>query len=281
MAFRGSFWRKAAYGWLTKWRGGRVVYQIHPTAFWDFYQNGNRVQKVAIRATLRRADELIAITENMREKLARIAPSVPISILTNPVELRSHVRKEVREPATVAFVGWLVPEKGVFELVDAVARLRAQFPDIQLVLAGSKDDGRLREHVIRTGIAGIVHFPGWLSAADVTALLDRATVLALPSYSEGLPMAILEALASGTPIVASTVGGIPEVLVHERNALLIPPKDVDALTDALARLLGDTSAREKMSAANREAARAFEVTGVVASMRTVYRRVLGTQAPPA
>jgi glycosyltransferase involved in cell wall biosynthesis len=87
-------------------------------------------------------------------------------------------------------------------------------------------------------------------------------------------MSILEALASGTPIVASAVGGIPEILQHERNGLLIPPRSVDALADAIERLLDDPVLRDRMSKANRDDARAFAVDLVAASLRSIYRRLL-------
>jgi glycosyltransferase involved in cell wall biosynthesis len=150
-----------------------------------------------------------------------------------------------------------------------------------LVFAGSKDDGRLRAYVLRSGLSDIVEFPGWLDPDRVSSLLVRSTVFALPSYSEGLPMAVLEALACGTPIVATKVGGIPEILEDGRHALLISPHDVDALTAALSRLLDDAELRERMSIVNREAAKAFDVSVTATRLRSIYRVVLGTNGTVA
>jgi glycosyltransferase involved in cell wall biosynthesis len=274
MAFQGSFWRKAAYGWVTHARGGRVIYHIHPCDFWDYYEQGGQLRRAAIRATLTRANAVIVITNSMKEKLGRIAPDVPRFVVRNPINLDRTSEPAPRDPATIVFLGWLVPNKGVFELVDAVARLRETIPALKLVFAGSKDDGRLRAHVVRSGLSDVVEFPGWLEPNRVVALLGRATVFALPSYSEGVPMAMLEALACGTPIVATRVGGIPEILQNERHGLLIAPRDVEGLTAALIRLLQDRELRERMSLANREAARAFDVGGTATALRSIYRTVL-------
>lgn len=280
MAFQGSFWRKAAYGWVARARGGRVIYHIHPSAFWDYYEQGGRVRQTAIRATLRRADAVIVITDSMKDKLGAIIPDVSRFIVPNPIDLSRPQIDSARDPATIAFLGWLVPNKGVFELVDAVARLKDSIPDLRLIFAGSKDDGRLRDYVAQAGLKSAVDFPGWLKPDEVSALLRRATVLALPSYSEGVPMAILEALGSGTPIVATRVGGIPEILDHERHALLIPPRDVSQLAAALFRLINDGDLRERMSRNNRAAAKSFDVRRVAAALRSIYRTTL-TPEPPA
>jgi len=274
MAFQASFWRKSAYGWIARRRGGRVIYHIHPCAFWDFYVHGGWLRRLAIRATLARADAVIVLTGHMKEKIRRIAPHVPLFVVPNPIDLGRAPSPVPREPATIVFLGWLVPNKGVFELVDAISRVRERIPEVKAVFAGSKDDGTLRKHVARSGLTDAISFPGWLSPEAVAALLARATVLALPSYSEGVPMSILEALACGTPIVATSVGGIPEILTNERNALLIRPRDVEALNQALLRLLSDGELRARMSIANRDAARSFEVGAVAASLRGIYRSIL-------
>jgi glycosyltransferase involved in cell wall biosynthesis len=277
MAFQGSFWRKAAYGWVARARGGKVIYQIHPSAFWDYYARGGLLRRAAIRGTLTRANTLIAISNNMKDKLGHIAPRVSRFVVPNPIDLNQIPEAVPRDPATIIFLGWLVPNKGVFELVDAAVRVRRNFPDVRLVFAGSKDNGRLREHAQASGLGDSVEFPGWLTPDKVAALLTRATVMALPSYSEGVPMAILEALACGTPIIATTVGGIPEVLEHERHALLIAPRDVDALTAALLRVLSDAELRERMSENNRKAAAAFDANAVAAKLRSIYQTTVTSE----
>jgi glycosyltransferase involved in cell wall biosynthesis len=277
MAFQGSFWRKAAYGWIARARGGRTIYHIHPTAFLDFYEKGGPLRRAAIHATLSRADALVAITSHMKERLGQIVPHVPRFLVPNPVNLDRVPAPVQRDPATIVFLGWLVQNKGVFELVEAFVRVRVHVPSAKLVFAGSKDDGRLRANVARHGVSDAVEFPGWLGPDEVVALLARATVFVLPSHTEGFPMAILEALACGTPIVATRVGGIPEILEHERHALLVAPRDVEGLTAALGRILQDGELRQRMSRANREAAMAFDVGVASASLRSIYSAVFGSQ----
>lgn len=270
----GAFWRKAAYGWITALRGGKVIYQIHPSAFWDYYNDGGVVRRAIIRSTLRKADALIAITREMYERLEAIAPGVPRYLLPNPVDLSTVPQPVSRDAATVAYVGWLVRNKGVFELVDAVAAMRASRESLRLVFAGSKDDGALRSYVRERGLQDVTTFTGWLTPAGVLELLTRTTLLALPSYTEGLPMTVLEALACGTPIVTTPVGGIPEILVDRRNALFVPPRDVRALAHAIEELLDDPRKREAMSEANRTEALKFDLHYVAARLTSIYDDVM-------
>jgi teichuronic acid biosynthesis glycosyltransferase TuaC len=133
----------------------------------------------------------------------------------------------------VMFVGWIAALKGVPELLEAVARLK----DVQLVCIGDGPlRGRLEERSREPDLNGRVRFTGRQNAEVVGQWLGAADLLCLPSYSEGCPNVVVEALSSGRPVVASRVGGIPE-LVNENVGMLVAPGDVDALTSALAAVL--------------------------------------------
>src|SRR5204862_8253047 len=111
VACQGRFWRKAMYALLARWKGGGVIFQIHPTAFWDFYVEGGPLRKWAIERSLRRADALIVISASVKAHLENIAPGVPLYLLPNPVDLAAMPQPGLRDPATIAFVGWRVPQK--------------------------------------------------------------------------------------------------------------------------------------------------------------------------
>jgi sugar transferase (PEP-CTERM/EpsH1 system associated) len=159
-------------------------------------------------------------------------------------------------------------------LVDAFARLRAQLPDLaprlKLAIVG---DGPLlpavRDQVASLGLQDAVWLPG--ARADIAAVLHTFSVFALPSLAEGTPVSMLEAMACGLPVVASRVGGIPEVVDEGVQGLLVPVGDVDALTAALARYAQDASLR----ATHGRAARArvedrFSLRAMVAAYGLLY-----------
>ena len=171
-----------------------------------------------------------------------------------------------REPALLATVGRLDPIKGFDVLLQALALLQGRAAGTRCELIG---DGPLRESLHRQrerlGLKDVLSMPGAKPQEHVRALLARAAVFVMPSVrtpggnQDGIPVALMEAMASGAAVVATTVSGIPELVVDGENGLLVPPDDPRALADAIARLLGDAALRRRLGAAARETvARAFD-----------------------
>ncbi len=150
------------------------------------------------------------------------------------------------------FVGRLVPRKEVAVLIEALARLRVRGRDVELEIVG---DGPEREKLLslarRTGFAPSITFRGMLDEAGVAGTLRNADLLVVPSSSEGLPAVIMEAMASGLPVVASEIDGIPELVRHGETGFLVPPRDPERLADAITRLLDDPAMARRMGDAGR------------------------------
>jgi len=178
-------------------------------------------------------------------------------------------------PPSLLFLGRLDARKGVHLLVDAFGALHAERPDVRLVLAGDGPEGpRLARGIHSLGLAHAVELPGWLDDAEKAAALQRATCFVLPSIVEGMPLALLEAMAGGVAIVATAVGSVPETVGGA--GIVVPPGDATALAEAvrrvvddpaLARTLGETGRRR---VDERYSARHFEQ-----GLAAVYDGVLG------
>jgi glycosyltransferase involved in cell wall biosynthesis len=280
-SWHASFWRKMAYAWVSWLKGARVLLHIHPTYFMDFYESSGPIRQRAIRGTIRRCQGLMVLTEEMASKLRALAPDCRVYVMCNPVDLEEFSVQPVpqREAATVVFLGWFVPGKGAYDLLEALARLRGRRPGLRAVFGGYKLEDQLRERVRALGLSGTVEVAGWCGRADVIRLLRTCTLLALPTYSEGIPMVVLEAMACGTPVVTCPVGGIPTVARDGRNALFVRPGDVEGLTAALERLLDDPALREAMSQANREDVRRYDVRTMGESLLEIYRDLAGASRP--
>jgi glycosyltransferase involved in cell wall biosynthesis len=142
------------------------------------------------------------------------------------------------------------------------------------VCAGEGDRGAVLRHAERRGIADLVKFTGWVGPSGKRVLLDSAAVLALPSYAEGMPMGLLEAMAAGVPVIASPVGGVAEVVVDGVSGVLVAPGDGATLSRALRRLLLDREAAARIGAAGRETVRArFAPEKALAQLEEVYADV--------
>jgi glycosyltransferase involved in cell wall biosynthesis len=183
------------------------------------------------RRVLRRARVVIAPSSALAEEARRLGAR-DVRTIPSGVDLPERVGEEA-EPPEILFAGRLSPEKGIRELVAAADGL-------PLVVAG---DGPLR-----TEVPGAL---GFVAHDELQRLYERAAVVACPSHREGFGIVCAEAMAHGRPVVAGDVGGLRDLVVHEQTGFLVPPRDVDALRNALQRLLADRQLRHRLGQAGR------------------------------
>lgn len=202
-------------------------------------------------AVLRRLSGVVAVSAGVAEDLVRRGVArdrilvVPNGIHDPAPRLRlGHHRR-------VAIVlGRLIPSKGVHVVLEAVAGVIARAPDVLLVVAGEgPEEARLRADAARLGIDGRVRFAGHVAGAD--DVLAAADIFVMASRSEGMPMAVLEAMAHAVPIVATAVGGIPSMVRDGEEAILVPVDAPTAVRDALLRLIEDCALADRLAAAAR------------------------------
>lgn len=254
-ASRASFWRKSVVCWIARALRRPYILHLHGGAFARFYhEECGRLARSAVRSMLAHAAVVIAVSEEWRAPLERICPAARIEILPNAVAVPPRQSLRAQLPGSgrhVLFLGQLSVEKGVLDLVRAFAAIANRFTDATLLCAGHGDTAAVMSLARELGIEARVHCPGWLEPPAKHRALATASLYVLPSYAEGLPVALLEAMAWGLPVIASRVGGIPGVVEHERNGLLVPAGDLERIADALARLLCEPAQAERLGAAAR------------------------------
>lgn len=232
-----SFWRKACFACLAFAFGRPVLLHIHSGEFMSFYRDGcGEMQRGVVRFVLSRSVRVIALSPSWRELTLTIEPRARVVCISNPVIAVDGRPRQLRE-RVVLFLGKLAAAKGVFDLLVAWKRVRADVDGARLVLAGDGDLDAARQQIARLGLADSVELTGWVSGAVKDRLIARTAVCVLPSYFEGMPMSLLEAMGQGIPCVASTVGGIPDMITQGVEGCLIQPGDVKALADALIEML--------------------------------------------
>jgi glycosyltransferase involved in cell wall biosynthesis len=277
-----SFWRKLCISAPVLLSRVPVVMHVHGGGFADFHRRCGPLRRWLIRSVLQRSRVVLALTDEWRRTLSDIAPAARVEVLVNPVELPAHASG--RAPATarnvVLFLGLLQRSKGAHDLLEAFAALPPACGKARLVLAGIGDVDGLRRRAEKLGLNQRVYLPGWIDSREKHHWLEQATCLALPSYAEGLPMAVLEALAHGVPVVASAVGGIPSVIRHGQTGFLTAPGAVGEISQHLATLLTDRRARDEMGNSGRRLIEdGYATNQVLARLGHIYAE-LGV-APPA
>jgi glycosyltransferase involved in cell wall biosynthesis len=251
-ASRASFWRKSGVFLMARAARRPYVLHLHGGEFIQFYEKecGKRAQRF-IRYILREAALVLVLSDQWKERLQKICPNAKIEVLANGVALPDlQLRREELHPSIV-FLGSLARGKGIYDLLHAFARIAKRFPDVKLICAGGGAVAQARAMAARFDLEGRVEFPGWIDAEQKRHLLAGATAFVLPSYAEGLPMALLEAMSWRLPVVATPVGGVPQLVQHRSNGLLVAPGNIEQLAAALAEVLGDAALRRHLGSAAR------------------------------
>ena len=248
---------------------------------------------------LRRFDRVIAVSDTVAATLAQAGlPAAQLQVIANGIDTSKYCRSPratappsgssaaglasaSSEPILLGVLSRLSEEKGVDVLVRALPRIVAQHPTLECVIAGEGPQrAELERLAAQLGIARHLRLPGFV--ADIPAFLAGCTLVAHPSRIDGMPLAILEAMAAGMPIVASAVGGIPALLCHGEAGMLVPPDDPAALADGVLRLLREPLLRGKYAAeAALFAAGHFDAGLMARQYFQAYRELRGAVAIPA
>jgi len=257
-----SFYRKALFILPALLLKRKVVCHIHPDLFVDFICELKGVTACFVRFMLKHVSGFVVLSSRMQDKIKVLFPEKPVWVLHNPVDVESmkNVNGCSRESNRLLFLGWFISSKGVYELVDAVGKLLEESCDIRLDFFGTKDADRLRNYITSKELGQSITVHGWIGHDEKVKEFYRSTMLVLPSHTEGVPNVILEAMATKTPIVATPVGGLQEVLCDGINSLIVRVNDFDDLSEKIRSLIDNPEKRVQLAEnAYREAVEKYDI----------------------
>jgi glycosyltransferase involved in cell wall biosynthesis len=275
-ASRASSVRKMLLARLALARGARLIMHAHGGGYRDYWATLSPAARATNVRTLSRAHCLIVLGEAWREFFASLGvPRDRIVSLPNPVALPPALPKRLGRPyVRLVYLGLFARIKGVFDVIDALTRLPPEvLGRTRLVLAGNGEMQQVRELVERRGLARFVEVRDWLSPTERDRLLASADAFVLPSYAEGLPMSLLEAMAWGLPVICTAVGSIPEHVHEGAQGLLVTPGDVSELAVAIERIVNDEALRRHMGERARSAVEPLSVELYARKVAAIYRSV--------
>jgi len=274
---RGSSYRKAICVILAKVLRRRVVLQMHSGAgdIAAFAGGRGRIDLMALRRAFGLADRVLAVSAASAAALSRAYALEDIVVVPNPAPPVVALERSATEPddpiEAVFLGGFANPAKGGDVMLASAAIASARDPRLRLILAGP---GELPAAGAELVARGRVEWAGWLDARRKDEVLRRSRIFVMSSRSEGLPMALLEAMSYGLAIVATDVGGISEVAGSGEEALLVPGEDPEALATALCALAEDADLRGRLAAAATEKAAGLSGGVVAESIAAVYESLL-------
>jgi glycosyltransferase involved in cell wall biosynthesis len=268
-----SFYRAAVYVRVAADLWDRpVVLHVHGSSFDEFVRTDSGVSRRIQSSVFGAADAIVVLSEYWRRVLSERVTETKLRVLPNAVDVSEYEPSFGGAPPTVAFVSNHIRRKGIREFVEAVDRLQGEdVPTFRTLIAG---DGPESAHARRLADRyETVEYVGYVSEREKRRLLEDASIYVLPTYAEGLPIALLEGMAGGNAVVSTTVGSIPEV-VGDANGRLVASGDVDQLTAALRDLVSDPDAVTSMGRANARLVREeYSWSTIAAQLTELYRSV--------
>ncbi|MCZ8283963.1 MAG: glycosyltransferase family 4 protein, partial [Bacteroidia bacterium] len=285
MAERLSLFRKGAVIVACRALGVPVVLHLHAAQLHPFYHSLPRPLQALTRWVFSLPTSCVVLGSAARrfviEDLGVAGDRVDIVI--NGVPEPTHARRTAGESAVqrVLFLGNLSERKGVSDLLHALALPGFDTAALEVTLAGGGDVAAYEAKARELGIAGFVRFAGWSDQQQVARLMARTDVLVLPSYDEGLPLVILEALANGVAVVCSPVGEIPSVLQDGVNACFVEPGDVAGIAASLQQVLQDDGLRSALERNGRAMyEQNFSIARFFSSVARIHQRDFGVAGRP-
>ncbi len=216
----------------------------------------SQVHESLVRRCYAEADQVHVVSNDMARDITRWTEGqATVRVLFNPVpaaEFPSPAPRGPKANPVVLFMGRVGERKGIFDLIEAWPAVLDEAPSARLRVGGDGDLERLRQRLVELGVQDSVEVLGWIAGEDRLRAYGDADVYCLPSYAEGLPISVLEAMASGLAVVSTTVDGIPDAVVEGETGFMLEPGDREGTAGALARLLNDTALRDSQGLAGRK-----------------------------
>ena len=274
----GSTLRKLPIVCLARLLGGHAIIHLHGAEVKTMFEQWPGWLRRLFRQAVSQADRVVVLGRSWEEFLCRDVGISPgkVTTIPNAVPVPAAPREVTPgQRCRLLFLGRLAERKGADRFIQALHALEPDKLDYDAVMAGDGEIEIYRNLAEVLGVSGRVQFTGWLDREAVTELMHTTEVLVLPSFHEGLPMAILEGMAYGLAVVATPVGAIGDVIREGETGLLVPPGDVPALTAALRRVITDPGLRERLGREARKLAQAeFDVAAYGGRFIRLYDEIL-------
>jgi glycosyltransferase involved in cell wall biosynthesis len=274
-ASRASFVRKSLLLAIARLFGCKTIFHLHGAEFQQFSRDeAGPIMRWWIRRTLEKSSKVIALSDSWAEYLLKYAPLASIEVVSNSVKVVPLPAHPSENSKRILFLGRADKRKGIYELLSAIAITKLLIPEIKLAIGGDGDLEAIKAEIVRLGIEKNVEILGWVNQEKKLEELAHAGVFTLPSYDEGLPMSMLEAMAAGKAVLVTPVGGIPEAIQHGINGLLVPVGDAKALSEALVVLISNQELRQQLGQkALKTVKERFSTDVVLEKLSSLYREL--------
>lgn len=274
-AANASFSRKAVFVNIARLFGKRIIMHQHACDFVEYYDNHHN--KEWITRTINYCDRLIVLSQWWKEYFTSIGVAEEKIVILNNIVTppTTPIVRTSNDKIRLLFLGEIGKRKGIYDLLQAISNERDYFAQhIELHIGGNLEEEKLQAFICHHNLSDFVTFMGWVSGNKKTECLEWAHIYILPSYNEGLPIGILEAMSYRMPIISTPVGGIPEVVEPYQNGILVQPGNHKEISSALHYFIDNPDLISQYGEASYTKAQPYFPESVMGSLCKVYNDLL-------
>ena len=272
---RGSFWRKAILLRLFRKFGVKTVLHHHGAEFFPFYEGASAWKRKYIEQTIEMTDVNLVLSSYHLGLMKDRFSQGNFKVLYNAIEPENG---NIYDPdATgILFVGRLGERKGTYDLIEALSDLEDKLPsEIKVYFCGDGEVEKVKKLLEEKNLSHRAAHVGWCAKAQLKQFFEQSMLLILPSYHEGLPMSLLEAMYAGIPCIATEVDGIPELIRSGSNGLLVEPGNIEQIKNSLLQLIQNKELRKEFSREGYQTvSRYFLLAEHIKILETLYCEIL-------
>ena len=223
------------------------------------------------------SDKIIVLSEQWEKWLIEKWPTLKskIEVVYNPCQTIDPKNLEFKKSKVIIYAGALNARKGYIDLINAFSKIANKYPDWQLHLAGNGELEKAESLITELNLKNQIVLKGWISGEDKEKFFKTASIFCLPSYAEGFPMAVLDAWSYGIPVITTPVGGLPDILIDKKNALIFNPSDTETLSKILDELIGDEKLQADLGIASLDMSRGqFNLENITTKVDHIYQNLM-------
>ena len=279
-SFGASFYRKAVLILMGRILRTKVINHIHGAEFDRFYESAGRLKKRLVETIYNYPETTIVLSQEWVTRMEKICHKSKVFCLNNFAVIPDinidemiagyHAREKI-----ILFLGEVGKRKGAYDLPDIVKRVSRSIPDVHFVVAGNGDLETVRQQLRSKACNQYVTLAGWIGPEQKKDWLMKSQIFLLPSYNEGLPMSVLEAMSYGLPVISTFVGGIPELVESGKNGYLYEPGDIEGIAEGLTNLFQHRQQTLQICKANIEKIKQnYSLETTMDQLDTIYRQTV-------
>lgn len=237
-SFGGSFYRKLPFVYIANFFNIPVINHIHGSEIANLYINASERKKRLVENCFDKCKYLVVLSEEWKNNLQVVNTKTPKIVIENYSTIHKEcLKRKNHQKKNILFLGFITELKGCFDIPEIAKKVIEKNENVEFILAGSGEIEKLQEIIAEKGISQYFSFPGWVKKDEKEKLLKNADIFFLLSYTEAMPMSILEAMGYGLPIVTTNVGGIPQLVEEGKNGYMTEPGNIDCFVNVILELI--------------------------------------------